>query len=100
MTTLAVVAAIFGAGAIITLIGARLIERAHRPRGRFIDVGVLRQHVIELDRGADAPGSSPPVVLQYPAPTLATPTRTSASAGPAAADGHRVGTRGLVAVTT
>ena len=65
MTTLAVVAAIFGAGAIITLIGARLIERAHRPRGRFIHVGGLRQHVIELNRGTDAPGSSAPVVLLH-----------------------------------
>lgn len=63
MTTLVVVVAIFGVGAVVTLIGSRLIERAHRPRGRFIDVGGFRQHVIEINHGADA--QSPPVVLLH-----------------------------------
>ena len=65
MTTLVVVVAIFGAGAVITLIGARLIERAHLPRGRFIDVGGFRQHVIELDRSPDAPDAPPPIILLH-----------------------------------
>ncbi len=62
MHAVALVAAILAAGAIVTFIGARLIERAHPPRGRFGDVAGLRQHVVEL--GADAGQSaSPPIVL-------------------------------------
>ena len=48
MHTLAVVAVLLGAGAAVTFIGARLIERAHPPRGRFIEIGGLRQHVVEI----------------------------------------------------
>ena len=48
MHTLAVVAVLLGAGAAVTFIGARLVERAHPPRGRFIEIGGLRQHVVEL----------------------------------------------------
>ncbi len=64
MTTLAIIVALFGAGAVITVIGQRLIERAHPPRGRFIDVGGLRQHLVEIGRGADADGT-PAVVLLH-----------------------------------
>ena len=63
MTTLAIVAAVFCAGAVITFIGARLIERTHLPRGRFIEIDGLRQHVIEL--GGRANSSDPPVVLLH-----------------------------------
>jgi pimeloyl-ACP methyl ester carboxylesterase len=52
MHALNVVAEILVAGAVFSFIGARLIERAHPPRGRLIDIGGLRQHVVEL--GADA----------------------------------------------
>jgi pimeloyl-ACP methyl ester carboxylesterase len=62
MTTLIVVVAVFAAGAVITFIGARLIDRAHRPRGRFVDAGGFRQHLIEL--GQAAPGV-PPIVLLH-----------------------------------
>jgi pimeloyl-ACP methyl ester carboxylesterase len=58
MHTLAVVAVLLGAGAAVTFIGARLVERAHPPRGRFIEIGGLRQHVVELGEriaAADAP---------------------------------------------
>ena len=65
MTTLAVVAVVLCAGALITLIGTRLIERAHLPRGRFIEVDGFRQHVIELRRGSGAQNASPPVVLLH-----------------------------------
>ncbi len=47
-TRSAAVAEILAAGAVVTFIGARLIERAHPPRGRFVDVGGLRQHVVEI----------------------------------------------------
>jgi pimeloyl-ACP methyl ester carboxylesterase len=46
--TLAIVAEILAVGAVFTLIGARLIERAHPPRGRFIDVDGLREHVVDI----------------------------------------------------
>jgi pimeloyl-ACP methyl ester carboxylesterase len=65
MITLAVVAAVFGAGAIVTLIGSWLIERAHPPRGRFIDIDGQRQHVVELGRGAAGRPHEPPVVLLH-----------------------------------
>jgi pimeloyl-ACP methyl ester carboxylesterase len=63
MTTLVVVVAVFCAGAVVTLIGVRLIERAHLPRGRFIDVGGFRQHVIELEPSSGAHGV--PIVLLH-----------------------------------
>ncbi len=64
MTTLIVIAAVLCAGAVVTLVGTQLIERAHRPRGRFIDVGGFRQHVIELGGSADTQ-SAPPIVLLH-----------------------------------
>ncbi len=51
MHALIAAAEILAAGAVVTYLGARLIERAHPPRGRFIEVGGLRQHIVEL--GAD-----------------------------------------------
>ena len=58
---LTVAAEILGAGAVITFVGTRLIERAHPPRGRFLDVGGLRQHAVELG----ASKNSPPIVLLH-----------------------------------
>jgi pimeloyl-ACP methyl ester carboxylesterase len=63
MTTLAVIVLVFCAGAVITVIGSRLIERRHPPLGRFIDVGGFRQHVIELN--SNMPSAVPPVVLLH-----------------------------------
>ncbi len=60
MHTLTAVAEILAAGAVVTFIGVRLIERAHPPRGRLIEIGGLRQHVVELGAGS---GSEPPLVL-------------------------------------
>jgi hypothetical protein len=51
MHALTVVAAFLGGGAAVTFIGAKLIERAHPPCGRFLKIGGLRQHVVELDEG-------------------------------------------------
>jgi pimeloyl-ACP methyl ester carboxylesterase len=48
MTALIIIVGVFCAGAAITFVGTRLIERAHRPRGRFIDVGGFPQHVVEV----------------------------------------------------
>jgi pimeloyl-ACP methyl ester carboxylesterase len=61
MTTLIVIVVVLCAGAVGTVFGVRAINKAHRPRGRFIDVGGLPQHVIEM--GAAAPGALPVVLL-------------------------------------
>ena len=55
MHTLTAAVEILAAGAVITFIGARLIERAHPPRGRFVAVGGLRQHVVELGVASGTP---------------------------------------------
>jgi pimeloyl-ACP methyl ester carboxylesterase len=60
METLLVLAVIVVAAAVITAIGSWLIARAHPPRGRFVRVRRLRQHVVEL--GA-AQSDAPPIVL-------------------------------------
>jgi pimeloyl-ACP methyl ester carboxylesterase len=60
MHTLTVIAVVLAVGALVTLIGAWLIGRAHPPRGRFVKVRRLRQHVVEL--GEARPGA-PPIVL-------------------------------------
>jgi pimeloyl-ACP methyl ester carboxylesterase len=54
-------AEILGAGAVVTLVGVWLIARAHPPRGRFVEVGGVRQHVLELG----AKGDAPPIVLLH-----------------------------------
>jgi pimeloyl-ACP methyl ester carboxylesterase len=60
---LTAVAEILAVGAVVTLIGKALIERAHPPRGRFVDVGGLRQHVVEIGADAGAQDDAPPIVL-------------------------------------
>jgi pimeloyl-ACP methyl ester carboxylesterase len=60
VTTLIIVVAVFCAGAIVTAVGVRLIERRHKPRGRFIDAGGYRQHIVEIGRATNGP---PVVVL-------------------------------------
>src|SRR5262249_54937362 len=64
MHTLAVVAVLLGAGAAVTFLGTWLIEWAYPPRGRFVEVDGLRQHVVELgDRAGTA--DAPAVVLLH-----------------------------------
>lgn len=58
---LADVAVVLIVGAVVTLIGSWLIERAHPPRGRFVEIGGVRQHVAES--GSDASEQKPPLVL-------------------------------------
>src|SRR5499427_1384651 len=60
MRTLIVIAVILALGALVTAIGSWLIGRAHPPRGRFVKVHRLRQHVVEL---GTAVGDAPPIVL-------------------------------------
>ena len=63
MHALTVAAEILGAGALVTFVGARLIEWAHPPRGRFIEIGGLRQHVVELGTETDRQHGASPIVL-------------------------------------
>src|SRR5215471_19246924 len=60
MHTLIVIAVVLALGALVTAIGSWLIGRAHPPRGRFVKVRRLSQHVVEV--GA-APTDAPPIVL-------------------------------------
>ena len=60
MNTLIVIAVVLALGALVTAIGSWLIGRAHPPRGRFIEVRHLRQHVVELGTAA---ADAPPIVL-------------------------------------
>jgi pimeloyl-ACP methyl ester carboxylesterase len=62
---LTVAAEILAAGAVVTFIGTRLIERAHPPRGRCIDIGGLRQHIVELGASAAGRDHAPPIVLVH-----------------------------------
>ena len=58
MHTLIVIAVVLALGALITAIGSWLIGRAHPPRGRFVMVRRMRQHVVEL-----GPSDATPIVL-------------------------------------
>ena len=60
MRTLIVIAVVLALGALATLIGSWLIGRAHPPRGRFVKVRRVRQHVVEL---GPAQTAAPPIVL-------------------------------------
>src|SRR5262249_21421051 len=60
MRALAVVIVILALGALVTAIGTWLIGRAHPPRGRFVKVRGIRQHVVELGTAA---ADAPPIVL-------------------------------------
>jgi pimeloyl-ACP methyl ester carboxylesterase len=60
MHTLIVIAVVLALGALVTAIGSWLIGRAHPPRGRFVKVRRLRQHLVEL--GATST-TAPAIVL-------------------------------------
>ena len=60
MHTLIVIAVVLALGALLTAIGSWLIGRAHPPRGRFVKVRRIRQHVVEFGTAA---ADAPPIVL-------------------------------------
>jgi pimeloyl-ACP methyl ester carboxylesterase len=60
MHTLVVIAVVLALAALLTAIGSWLIGRAHPPRGRFMKVRRLHQHVVELGTAA---ADAPPIVL-------------------------------------
>jgi len=61
---LIIVAALLGASALVTLVGSWSIARAHPPRGRRIEIGGLRHHVVDLEP-ADGDGGGLPLVLLH-----------------------------------
>src|SRR5215469_9870936 len=68
MRTLVIILVVLVIGAAITAIGSWLIARAHPPRGRFIKIRRLRQHVVELGGARAATGvatgaNAPAIVL-------------------------------------
>jgi pimeloyl-ACP methyl ester carboxylesterase len=60
MEALLVIAIVLALGALVTAIGSWLIGRAHPPRGRFVKVRRMRQHVVELGTAAT---TAPPIIL-------------------------------------
>jgi pimeloyl-ACP methyl ester carboxylesterase len=60
MEALVVIAIVLALGALVTAIGSWLIGRAHPPRGRFVKVRRMRQHVVELGTAAS---TVPPIVV-------------------------------------
>jgi pimeloyl-ACP methyl ester carboxylesterase len=63
MMTLAYALAVLAAGALLGRIGKFLIERRHPPRGRFVEVDGLRQHVVDF--GAPSAAPEPAIVLLH-----------------------------------
>jgi pimeloyl-ACP methyl ester carboxylesterase len=64
MTALIIIVALFLAAAVVTLASTWLIERRHRPHGRFIEVHGLLRHVVELGENSKA-GDDLPIVLLH-----------------------------------
>jgi pimeloyl-ACP methyl ester carboxylesterase len=71
LSVLLVLAAILGALAAVTAYGVPLVERAHPPSGRFVEVLGIRLHVVELGPGSAAAAaaatapSEPAIVLLH-----------------------------------
>lgn len=59
---LGIVVTLLALAAIATLVGTRMIERAHPPAGRFVDVSGGRLHIVDLDRRPQ-PGGDAPLLL-------------------------------------
>jgi pimeloyl-ACP methyl ester carboxylesterase len=64
LTVFLVLAAVLGFFAAVTAAGVALIERAHPPAGRFVEVSGQRLHLVEMGVGADIP-DRPAVVLLH-----------------------------------
>jgi pimeloyl-ACP methyl ester carboxylesterase len=63
LTSLVIVVALVALSAVITAVGARMIERAHPPSGRFVDVAGGRLHVLDLEPREPAGADDTPIVL-------------------------------------
>lgn len=63
MIAIALVAGLLCVSALVTLVCSRLIERAHPPRGRFVEIDGRRQHVVDLNNASDQHAASAFVLL-------------------------------------
>jgi pimeloyl-ACP methyl ester carboxylesterase len=63
MIALIIIVVVLLAGAAATMIFVWVIERRHPPHGRFIDIGGLRRHVVELGSSPDTTDALPVVLL-------------------------------------
>ena len=63
MFNLLALAVVLAGLAAISAAGAKLIERAHPPRGRFVEVTGGRLHVVDLQPERPAAADQPAVVL-------------------------------------
>src|SRR5262245_17275570 len=48
-----------------SVVGARMIARAHPPAGRFVEVGGGRLHIVDIDERTQPSADDPPVVLLH-----------------------------------
>jgi pimeloyl-ACP methyl ester carboxylesterase len=51
--------------AAVSIVGARVIARAHPPAGRFVEVGGGRLHIVDIDERTQPSADDPPVVLLH-----------------------------------
>jgi pimeloyl-ACP methyl ester carboxylesterase len=51
--------------AAVSIVGARMIARAHPPAGRFVEVGGGRLHIVDIDERTRPSADDPPVVLLH-----------------------------------
>jgi pimeloyl-ACP methyl ester carboxylesterase len=51
--------------AAVSVVGARVIARAHPPAGRFVEVGGGRLHIVDIDERTQPSADDPPVVLLH-----------------------------------
>jgi len=49
----------------VSIVGARVIARAHPPAGRFVEVGGGRLHIVDIDERTQPSADDPPVVLLH-----------------------------------
>src|SRR5262245_41355623 len=64
-TALATLVSLFALLAAVSIVGARMIARAHPPAGRFIEVGGGRLHIVDIDERTQPSVDDPPVVLLH-----------------------------------
>jgi pimeloyl-ACP methyl ester carboxylesterase len=65
MGRLDIAIALLVGGAIVTQLVKILLDRLHPPRGRFLDVAGLRQHVVDLGKPTGAGEQALPIVLLH-----------------------------------
>jgi pimeloyl-ACP methyl ester carboxylesterase len=65
LTGLGILLSLLAVLATVTIVGARMIARAHPPAGRFVEVGGGRLHIVDIDERTQPAADDPPVVLLH-----------------------------------